>query len=157
MPFKNHRQRGSIVRRAAANARSAANSKSANESGPMSMSHLKNTAVILAAHGSSKDVRINQAMFGLAERVAMSGRFGAVTPAFLDGQPSVQWVLEEIKQEHVVVIPFMTSCGYYANGVFPKHLKARGKQIQFVPPIGVHPGQSNDYGRWRSGSVRSSK
>lgn len=96
-------------------------------------------AVILAAHGSSKDVRINQPLFELAERVAVSGRFGTVAPAFLDGQPAVQWILEEIPQSIVVVIPFMTSSGYYTDVVFRRHLQLPGKRVHFAEPIGMHP------------------
>ena len=96
-------------------------------------------AIVLAAHGSSKDVRINRPMFALADRIATSGQFGTVTPAFLDGQPSVQWILDEIRQQSIIVIPFMTSCGYYTDTVLPKHLKTPSKHIRFAPPIGVHP------------------
>ena len=97
-------------------------------------------AIILAAHGSSRDVRINRPLFQISRQIEMSGNYGAVTPAFLDGQPSVQWVLDEIEQPTVVVIPFMTSNGYYTKSVFPKYLQSDQKTVRFSQPIGLHSG-----------------
>jgi len=102
-------------------------------------SQLSSFAVVLAAHGSSHDGRINRPLFRLAEHIAASGNFGKVTPAFLDGQPRVDSVLDEIQQESVVVIPVMTSCGYYTEVVFPKRLASANNQVLFAPPIGQHP------------------
>ena len=96
-------------------------------------------AVILAAHGSSKDVRINRPMFELAHRIKASGRFATATPAFLDGQPQMQHIVGEIGQNTIVVIPFMSSCGYYTDVVFPRHLASANKQIRIADPIGLHP------------------
>ena len=103
----------------------------------------RDVAVVLAAHGSSKDVRVNQPMFELAERIHQYGQFGSVTPAFLDGQPSVKWILDEIRQDHVVVVPFMTSRGYYTDVIFPKHLNSTRQNVTFTPPIGVHEQLAN--------------
>ena len=70
-----------------------------------------NTAIILAAHGSSKDPRINRPMFKLAEEMQNSLPDFHVTPAFLDGQPDLRNVIHDIHQDNVVVIPFMASGG----------------------------------------------
>ncbi len=100
---------------------------------------MKRTALVLATHGSTRDERTNQAMFRLAERVARSSGFARVTPAFLDGQPNVLDVASELSQPQLIVVPFMTSSGYYTNVVFPRAFSRAAGLVRITPPIGVHP------------------
>lgn len=97
------------------------------------------TALILAAHGSSKDQRINQPMFRLAQQIELQSDFSTVTAAFLDGQPDIRTVIHEIDEVDVVVIPFMASAGYYTDVVFPTAMVCLGKSVRFTAPIGLHP------------------
>ena len=95
-----------------------------------------NPAIILAAHGSSKDQQINQPLFEIAEQIRIDNPEIQVTPAFLDGQPDVRTVIQDIESDDVIVIPFMASNGYYTRVVFPEAIKRRGKRIHFADAIG---------------------
>ena len=99
----------------------------------------KKNAIVLAAHGSSKDPRINRPMFALAERIQNALPTFHVTPAFLDGQPDIRNVIHDIIQNQIVVIPFMASNGYYTDVVFPKALQKPNKSCCFTDAIGAHP------------------
>ncbi len=97
------------------------------------------TALILAAHGSSKDERINQPMFQLARQIEQQSDFSTVTAAFLDGHPDIRTIINDIAEDEVVVIPFMASAGFYTDVVFPKAMVCPAKTVRFTDPIGLHP------------------
>ncbi len=91
---------------------------------------------MLAAHGSSKDHRINRPMFAIAETISRALPDVLATPAFLDGTPDVRTIIDEINAEDVLVVPFMASQGYYTDVVFPQVLQHDSKRIGFAAAIG---------------------
>ena len=85
-------------------------------------------SLILAAHGSVTTPCANQPLHDLADRVQASGIFSTVTPAFLYGDPEISNVLDRLPPGgDVVVVPVMTSEGYYSQRVFPR--KLAGEQV----------------------------
>lgn len=107
------------------------------------MSHCLPCSVILAAHGSLADEQANEPLFELAKSIAASGIFSVVTPAFLNGEPNLTNVFETLPAGDVVIVPMMTSDGYYVKQVFPRKLHENPGLGQFrpfmTPPIGLHP------------------
>lgn len=101
-------------------------------------------ALILAAHGSRHDPTAESIVRSHAARVARSGLFGQVAVAFHKGMPTFASVLDEIACEDVIVVPFMTSAGYYADRVLPVALDSNANRSHFrltiTPPIGMHAG-----------------
>jgi len=100
-------------------------------------------AVILAAHGSDRDDRVNAQVFALADRVEATGRFATVVPALFRGRPHYSTVLDELNRSPVIVVPYMTSNGYYCSEVLPREL-ARNQcfaetRVCITSPVGVHP------------------
>jgi sirohydrochlorin cobaltochelatase len=100
-------------------------------------------SVVLAAHGSLADEQANEPLFELARIIEDSGIFSVVTPAFLNGEPNATNVFAELPEGDVVIVPLMTSDGYYLNQVFPKKLNENENLAKFrtfmTPPIGLHP------------------
>ena len=96
-------------------------------------------AIVLAAHGSSAHEYCNQPLFETAKLLKESTGLNEVTPAFLDGEPNVRTVLQDLDADNVLVIPFMASDGYYSNFVFPREMEAGNKQVKFANAIGSHP------------------
>lgn len=88
------------------------------------MASYEDVSLILAAHGSEAASDSNAPVVDLAKQIASRGMFANVTPAFLLGQPNMSNVLDHIRDvaEKVVVVPLMTSAGYYLNSVIPKRL-----------------------------------
>ena len=97
------------------------------------------TALVLASHGSSANVSINQPMFDLANQISAEFASVFVTPAFLDGSPNVKTIVEEIQQDQIIAIPFMASNGYYTDVVFKKSLVHPEKKVHVTPAIGTYP------------------
>ena len=101
-------------------------------------------SLVLAAHGSVTTPCANKPLYDLAARAEASGIFSNVTPAFLYGDPQISNVLDRLPSGgDVVVVPVMTSEGYYSQRVFPKKL-AENKSLKqhrvFISTaLGMHP------------------
>ena len=99
--------------------------------------------LVLGAHGSEAAPDSNAPVDDLANKIAQLDLFAHVTPAYLMGQPNMEQVLSVVPTEKVVVVPLMTSSGYYLNSVIPKKLAANegavGKQWFISPVAGMHP------------------
>ncbi|MEM7452913.1 MAG: CbiX/SirB N-terminal domain-containing protein [Planctomycetota bacterium] len=100
-------------------------------------------SLVLAAHGSLASVSANAPFYEMAEELQQHGIFAKVTPALLNGSPRINEVLSLLPAGDVVVVPLMTSEGYYCKQVLPDQLKSNPEFEQFrvmiTPAIGVHP------------------
>lgn len=102
------------------------------------------TALILAAHGSRHAAHVNRMLREYAARLAGMGRFDRVEAAFHHGRPGFAEVLDLLRPAIGVVVPVMTSAGYYSGVVLPREL-ARNRcfarsQVTITDPVGAHPG-----------------
>jgi len=100
-------------------------------------------SVILAAHGSTASPQANEPLFELAEQIFDSGIFSKVTPAFLMGEPQASSVFSGLPPGDVVILPVMTSDGYYLQQVIPgkiaENVGLDSFRIFMAPPLGMHP------------------
>ncbi len=104
-------------------------------------------SLVLAAHGSLDSENSNQPLHDLAQSIADSpqfaaGKFQAVRPAFLNGQPQMTHVLDTLPPGDVVIVPVMTSEGYYLKKLpakFAENRNADQFRIFMTPVLGVHP------------------
>lgn len=114
-------------------------------------------SLVLAAHGSLAAENSNQPLHDLANSIANSfvsrsenQKFDVVRPAFLNGQPALSNVLETLPPGDVVVVPVMTSQGYYLQKL-PGKLRENTNCDEFrffmTPVIGVHPSIPRRIGR----------
>ncbi len=100
------------------------------------------TALILAAHGAGETSDANALVRGLADSLHARGRFAEVAAAFNLGAPRFAEALEEVRAERVVVVPVMTSEGYFSESVLPRELArsagGAARQVRITPPVGTH-------------------
>jgi len=85
----------------------------------------------------------NEQLGGLARRIAERNLFDEVTAAFHHGRPTFATVLDTLTADEVIVVPVMTSAGYYSEVVLRREL-ARNRRFHEVRtrrtvPIGTHP------------------
>lgn len=101
-------------------------------------------AVVLAAHGSDADDRVNSSVRAVADQIAATGTFEEVVAAFHCGVPHYSSVLDELGSARVTVIPFMTCGGYYCDEVLPRELARNTRfsqiSVRITPPVGTDPG-----------------
>ncbi len=109
------------------------------------------TAVLLAAHGSSDEPRSFASVDAHADRLRQLGVFGSVHVGFLRQSPPLRSALDAIDESQIVVVPMLMSAGYFAAGVFPRALGLDGPQfgqmqavgghrVAYTPPLGTHRG-----------------
>lgn len=99
-------------------------------------------SLVLIAHGSLAAPNSNQPLYDLADEIAKTGTFDVVTPAFLNGDPLITGVLDLIPPGDVVIVPVMTSEGYYLSKLPDKLLEnstVEGFRFFTTQVIGVHP------------------
>lgn len=130
---------------------------------------MSKTALVLAAHGSHHVASVNESIRALATVFASESIFDEVLVAFHQGDPQFSQVLDATTATQVVVVPVMTSEGYYCDEVLPRELgkNARISQGTLRPvitrPVGTHPRLAEVVGpriqsiiesrRWRAGDV----
>lgn len=105
------------------------------------------SALVLAAHGSRREARVNRRVRRLAERVGARAGFDVAAAAFHQGEPAFSTVLDQLSSAEVVVVPLLTSHGYYSQTVIPRelhrnHCSAETK-IWLTAPVGVHSGMAD--------------
>jgi len=105
---------------------------------------VRHTALILAAHGAGDGSDVNRIVRGYAKQVASLGRFDEVLTAFHLGGPNFAEVLGQTEADGIVVVPIMTSEGFFCQTVLPaelkKHPRASEVRIRQTRPVGTHPG-----------------
>ena len=101
------------------------------------------TALILAAHGSRGDPGINVRIQNYAARLALRTSFDEVSAAFHQGVPPFDTVLDDLQATEIVVVPMMTSRGYYSDVILPTELAKNRRHPQVhlrrTDPLGTHP------------------
>ncbi|MEM7781760.1 MAG: CbiX/SirB N-terminal domain-containing protein [Planctomycetota bacterium] len=97
-------------------------------------------SLILVAHGADDTPDSNQPILDLAQSIANVTDYDFVTAAFLIGSPQLSEVLAKVPSGDVVVVPLMTSEGYYFRQI-PERLTADHNadpfRFYFARPIGV--------------------
>lgn len=100
------------------------------------------SALVLAAHGSATDSSVHQVVDGYVDRLAGLPQFAEVSAAFHLGEPSFASVLDQLHAQRVIVVPLMTSRGYFSDVVLPREL-ARNRRwhevdLATTDPVGTH-------------------
>lgn len=100
------------------------------------------TALILAAHGSGDGSSQNKRVRALAVQLADYALFDDTLAAFNRGTPSFRTVLDETTATQAVVVPLMTSAGYFSRIVLPQELRAAQRandvSVEITAPLGTH-------------------
>jgi len=102
-------------------------------------------ALVLGAHGSLAAPDSNQPLYDLADSISAKGLFSKVTPAFLNGDPLMTDFLQHLptgEVRDVVIVPAMTSVGYYLQSVIPKRIAENPDHADYrifiTPVVGMH-------------------
>ena len=109
---------------------------------------LRDRSLVLAAHGSVTDDHTNTTIELLTQKISNkiqlqfpNGKFSHVTPAFLNGEPLMTNVLESLPPGDVVIVPVMTSNGYYLKklpALFEQNRNFDQFRLHMTSVVGVH-------------------
>ncbi len=100
-------------------------------------------ALILAAHGSRRELRANAIVQEHAQRLRDLHGFAEVHAAFWQGTPHLSQVLEQVVAPQATVVPFFSADGYYSQTVLPRELARNSgysaRRLRLTSPLGVQP------------------
>ena len=98
---------------------------------------LKETALILAGHGSTKNAESSRFTRETAHRIRQRGIFGEVRSAFWKEQPSYADALQGLKTKKVVVVPWFLAKGYFTTKILAREFaEISGIECRLAEPIG---------------------
>ena len=102
-----------------------------------------NTALVLAAHGSSRRPEANALVDAHATTIGAKDIFSSVHTVFLMGGADPLDVIQYVTAQHIIVVPFMMSDGYLVHVIAEKLNTAissdNTRDMHVSDPIGTHP------------------
>lgn len=104
------------------------------------MVEFKDTALILAGHGSTRHADSSRYTRETAHRIRRRGIFGEVRSAFWKEQPSYADALRGLKSKKVVVVPWFLAQGYFTTQVLAKEFGTEPEwECRITEPVGMRP------------------
>jgi sirohydrochlorin cobaltochelatase len=98
------------------------------------------TTLLLAAHGTRRDMKSGDAARQMARRIAAGQHFYDVCAAFLEQPPLVEAVLRSIAPRPCVVVGFFMDFGAHSADDIPRIIAAVHPDAADAGPVGARPG-----------------
>ncbi len=99
----------------------------------------KETALILAGHGSTKNKNSSRHTRETARRLQKRGIFKEVRAGFWKEGPSFQEVFHGLEAKEAIVVPWFLTRGYFVEKVLSEQFSATPIPTRIVEPIGARP------------------
>ncbi|NBT24321.1 hypothetical protein EBT11_06730 [bacterium] len=100
----------------------------------------KETALILAGHGSTQNADSSRFTRQTAHRIRERGIFGEVRSAFWKEQPSYADAVRGLSSKKVVVVPWFLANGYFTTKILKREFaEITGVECRVTEPIGARP------------------
>ena len=101
---------------------------------------LKETALILAGHGSTKNAESSRFTRETAHRLRERGIFAEVRAGFWKEEPSFADALRGLQSKRAVVVPWFLAKGYFTTQILPREFgETAGVECRVTEPIGSRP------------------
>lgn len=99
----------------------------------------KETALILAGHGSTKNRDSSRHTRETARRLQRRGIFKEVRAGFWKEKPSFQEVFHGLQAKEAIVVPWFLTRGYFVEKVLAEQFGSTPIPVRVVDPIGSRP------------------
>jgi sirohydrochlorin cobaltochelatase len=103
-------------------------------------------ALVLLGHGTDLNKNSGGVIYLNAERTRERDLYDLVEVGFLDQDPKISEVVENVEAENVVLIPVFIAEGWHTHETIPEDLSLTGevtvredKTIYYGAPVGTHP------------------
>ncbi|TAN76273.1 MAG: hypothetical protein EPN20_02165 [Magnetospirillum sp.] len=107
---------------------------------------MKNTALVLVGHGSTRHPDGAVPVLALAEDIRRRGRFAEVVAVFMKQDPPLAAAEHLVSAASVVVVPVFAGKGYYTDILIPREMgltgpvtERAGRRFHYTAPAGTHP------------------
>ena len=99
----------------------------------------KETALILAGHGSTKNKDSSRHTRETARRLQKRGIFKEVRAGFWKESPSFQEVFHGLEAKEAIVVPWFLTRGYFVEKVLSEQFSNTPIPVRILDPIGARP------------------
>ncbi|MEY5063197.1 MAG: hypothetical protein RLZZ112_1161 [Verrucomicrobiota bacterium] len=99
----------------------------------------KDTALILAGHGSTKNAQSSRHTRETAKRLRKRGIFKEVRAGFWKESPSFQEVFHRLEASEAIVVPWFLTRGYFVEKVLSEQFSNTPIPTRILDPIGARP------------------
>jgi sirohydrochlorin cobaltochelatase len=103
-------------------------------------------ALVLLGHGTDLNKNSGGVIYLNAERTRERDLYDLVEVGFLDQEPEIGEVVENVEAENIVLIPVFIAEGWHTHETIPEDLSLTGevtvredKTIYYGAPVGTHP------------------
>jgi sirohydrochlorin cobaltochelatase len=103
-------------------------------------------ALVLLGHGTDLNKNSGEVIYLNAERTRERDIYDLVEVGFLDQEPEIGEVVENVEAENIVLIPVFIAEGWHTHETIPEDLSLTGevtvredKTIYYGAPVGTHP------------------
>ena len=103
------------------------------------MMKFKDTALILAGHGSTKNAQSSRHTRETAKRLQKRGIFKEVRAGFWKESPSFQEVFHGLEAKKAIVVPWFLTRGYFVEKVLAEKFASTPIPVRILDPIGARP------------------
>jgi sirohydrochlorin cobaltochelatase len=97
------------------------------------------TALVIAAHGTTRDPDSGTTARAHAEAIRRSGSFAEVATAFLDEPPTLPQALSALSSRRCVVVGLFVDRGEHGEEDIPELLAPFGERAAYAGPVGTDP------------------
>jgi sirohydrochlorin cobaltochelatase len=108
------------------------------------------TALVLLGHGTDLNKNSGGVIYLNAGHIRERGMYDLVEVGFLDQEPGVGEVVENVEAENVILIPVFIAEGWHTRETIPEDLGLTGevtvrggRTIFYGAPVGTHPSMAN--------------
>jgi sirohydrochlorin cobaltochelatase len=108
------------------------------------------TALVLLGHGTDLNKNSGGVIYLNARRIRERGIYDLVEVGFLDQDPEIGSVVDDVEAENVILIPLFIAEGWHTRETIPEDLGLSGevtvlgdKKIYYGAPVGTHPSMAN--------------
>ena len=107
-------------------------------------------ALVLLGHGTDLNKNSGGVIYLNAERTRERDLYDLVEVGFLDQEPEIGEVVENVEAENIVLIPVFIAEGWHTRETIPEDLSLTGevtvredKTIYYGAPVGTHPSMAD--------------
>ena len=108
------------------------------------------TALVLLGHGTDLNKNSGGVIYLNAGRIQELGIYDRVEVGFLDQEPEIGAVVENVEAENVILIPVFIAEGWHTRETIPEDLGLTGevtvrqdKTVFYGAPVGTHPSMAD--------------
>jgi sirohydrochlorin cobaltochelatase len=118
----------------------------ARETARLTAAEQRDAALVIIGHGTERSPTSSDTVRRITARLRPGSGFATVACGFLDEEPRIGRMVEEVDAPHVVLVPFFLADGYHTRVTIPGTLGLDGERTRrgartlwYARPIGTMP------------------